>query len=102
MKINDSHQKLHELYLNQVQAVQGQQQAQNLRDVQQQPQSSDKVDLSSSSRFMQLVNSAMSAPQPDRTARVEAIKQQVLEGSYKVDEGRLADKMMTDLLKDLG
>ncbi len=102
MKINDTHQKLLESYLNQAQAVQGQQQVQNQQDVQQQPQSSDKVDLSSGSRLMQQVNSAMNVSQPDRTAKVEALKQQVQQGTYQVDEGRVADKMMADLLKDLG
>ncbi len=102
MKINDTHQKLLESYLNQAQAVQGQQQVQNQQDVQQQPQSSDKVDLSSGSRLMQQVNSAMNVSQPDRAAKVEALKQQVQQGTYQVDEGRVADKMMADLLKDLG
>ncbi len=102
MKINDTHQKLLESYLNQAQAVQGQQQVQNQQDVQQQPQSSDKVDLSSGSRLMQQVNSAMNVSQPDRAAKIEALKQQVQQGTYQVDEGRVADKMMADLLKDLG
>ncbi len=102
MKINDTHQKLLESYLNQAQAVQGQQQVQNQQDVQQQPQSSDKVDLSAGSRLMQQVNSAMNVTQPDRAAKIEALKQQVQQGTYQVDEGRVADKMMADLLKDLG
>lgn len=101
MKINDSQQKLLEAYLNQAQAVQGQ--VQNQQNVpQQQPQATDKVDLSSGSRLMQQVNNAMNVEQPDRAARIEAIRQQVQQGTYQVDAGRVADKMMADLLKDLG
>ena len=100
MKINDTQQKLLEAYLNQAQAVQAQ--VQNQQNLQQQPQPADKVDLSSRSRLMQQINKAMSVEQSDRAEMVDALKQQVQEGTYKVDTGRVANKMMTDLLKDLG
>ena len=107
MKINDTQQKLLEAYVNQTQVIQGQQ-AQNQQNVQRQPQpqaqvqATDKVDLSSGSRLMQQVNSAMNAPQPERTARVDALKQQVQQGGYQMDTGRVADRMMVDLIKELG
>ena len=100
MKINDTQQKLLEAYLNQAQAVQGQ--VQNQQNLQQQPQLADKVDLSSGSRLMQQINKAMNVEQSDRAEMVDALKQQVQEGTYKVDTGHVADKMMTDLLKNLG
>ena len=102
MKITDTHQKLLEAYLNQAQATQGQQQAQNQQNAAQQTGSGDKVDFSSGSRLLQQVNKAMSVDEPDRQARVQELAQQVQSGTYQVDAGKVADKMMTDLLKDLG
>lgn len=106
MKINDTHQKLLEAYLNQVHAVQGQQaqQVQHERNASQQQatQSTDKVDLSSGSRLMQQVNKAMYVKEPERTAYVNALRDQIQQGTYQVNAEKVADKMMTDLIKDLG
>jgi len=102
MTINSVGQK--PLYVKQVQATQGPQKARNraVKTQQQRFQSSDSVDLSPIFVFMQQVTSAMDVTEPDTALKINILKQQVQMENYEVDPGRVAEKMMTDLIKDLG
>ena len=50
---------------------------------------------------MQKVNEAMNIPDPERSARIQFLKEQVREGTYKVDADKVAQSMLKDLIKDL-
>ena len=63
--------------------------------------SADKDKLSLSSRLSKKVNEAMNIPDPERTARIQFLKEQVREGTYKVDADKVAQSMLKDLIKDL-
>ncbi len=106
MKVSDLNQKVQlEAYINKAQATQTQQQQQVQQQGSQEAdktKSMDRVQLSSQSRFIQKVNAALEAQDPERTARVDAIKEQVRQGTYQVDPEKVAQGMLTDLIKDLG
>ena len=63
--------------------------------------SADKDKLSSGSRLLQKVNEAMNIPDPERAARIQLLKKQVQNGTYKVDADKVAQSMLRDLIKDL-
>ena len=63
--------------------------------------SADKDKLSSGSRLLQKVNEAMNIPDPERAARIQLLKKQVQNGTYKVDADKVALSMLKDLIKDL-
>ena len=63
--------------------------------------SADKDELSSGSRLLQKVNEAMNIPDPERAARIQLLKKQVEQGTYKVDADKVALSMLKDLIKDL-
>ena len=63
--------------------------------------SADKDKLSSGSRLLQKVNEAMNIPDPERAARIQLLKKQVEQGTYKVDADKVALSMLKDLIKDL-
>jgi len=60
-----------------------------------------KDKLSLGSRLLQKVNEAMNIPDPERSARIQFLKEQVREGTYKVDADKVAQSMLKDLIKDL-
>ncbi len=99
MKINDQ-QKLLEAYA-QSQTAQNNKQPQDVQSVQQEP-ATDRVEISNGSKFLIKVNEAMKADDPERATRMQMIKEQVQNGSYKVDPEKVANAMMKDLIKDLG
>ena len=55
----------------------------------------------SASRLLQKVNEAMNIPDPERAARIQLLKKQVEQGTYKVDADKVALSMLKDLIKDL-
>jgi len=63
--------------------------------------SADKDKLSLGSRLLQKVNEAMNIPDPERSARIQLLKEQVQKGTYKVDADKVAQSMLKDLIKDL-
>jgi len=63
--------------------------------------SADRNKLSSGSRLLQKVNEAMNIPDPERAARIQLLKEQVQNGTYKVDADKVALSMLKDLIKDL-
>jgi flagellar biosynthesis anti-sigma factor FlgM len=63
--------------------------------------SADRDKLSSGSRLLQKVNKAMNIPDPERAARIQFLKEQVQNGTYKVDAAKVAESMLRDLIKDL-
>ncbi|MCB2183511.1 MAG: flagellar biosynthesis anti-sigma factor FlgM [Desulfobulbaceae bacterium] len=64
------------------------------------PVSSDKVQLSSNSRDVQKMQEILSQTPEMRMEMIEALKQQIDAGTYKVDARDIADKMMDDLLAE--
>lgn len=103
MKIQDPNQRLHiEAYVNNTQATQDSKQQQVQQQMQSQARECDRVELSSGSRLLHRVNEAMKVQDPERAARVEALKAQVQKGTYKADPSKVADSMIRDIIKDLG
>ena len=103
MKISDQQQRLLEAYA-QAQAAQNQQQAKGAENgtAQGHVQQNDKVQLSKGSKFLQRIDEAMKAEDPQRAERLQMIKEQVRNGTYEVDPEKVASAMMKDLIKDLG
>ncbi|NDY42237.1 flagellar biosynthesis anti-sigma factor FlgM [Dissulfurirhabdus thermomarina] len=100
MKIEDLTQRLQiDAYVNNVEGPQQNRQ----QDVQQrQDAAPDRVEFSTGSRLMQRVADVMKVEEPGRAEMVEALKQQVQQGTYAAEPGGVADAMMRDLLKELG
>ncbi len=103
MKVTDHNQRIQmEAYLNKAQITGPQQQNQQTAQGNEGANGKDRVELSSQSRLMQKVNQAMEAQDPERVAKVKEIKEQVQKGTYNIDTEKVAQSMLTDLLKDLG
>jgi negative regulator of flagellin synthesis FlgM len=62
---------------------------------------SAEVALSNASREVAKAREAMEATQPDRAEKVAQIKEQVVDGSYKVDARQVADKMLGAAISDI-
>ncbi len=105
MKIGDQSQNLQiEKYLN-TQGVNNQQNKQTDASQQQaasQVKKTDTVQISSRSRLLNKVQSSANSQEPQRTERLQMIKEQVQNGTYKVDAEKVANAMLKDLIKDLG
>jgi negative regulator of flagellin synthesis FlgM len=61
----------------------------------------DKVELSTTARTLKTLGEAVHASDGVDAAKVERIRQQIAEGRYHVDAGKLADRMI-DLEQMLG
>ncbi len=104
MKIGDQSQNLQiEKYLN-TQGVNNQQnrQAENAQQQNASQVKTDTVHLSSRSRLLNKVQNTSSSQEPQRAERLQMIKEQVQNGTYKVDAEKVANAMLKDLIKDLG
>ena len=103
MKIGDQGQGLQiEKYLN-TQAVNEKQQQQKELQLEQKNQiKTDTVELSSRSKLLNKVSDTMRASEPQRAEKLQMIKEQVQNGTYKIDEEKVANAMLKDLIKDLG
>ncbi len=104
MKIGDQTQNLQiEKYLN-TQGVNNQQnrQAENAQQQNTAQVKTDTVQISSRSRLMNRVQNTAGSQEPQRTERLQMIKEQVQNGTYKVDAEKVANAMLKDLIKDLG
>jgi negative regulator of flagellin synthesis FlgM len=58
------------------------------------PQSADTVTLTNSARSLQKIEEAVAKTPVVNAAKVASIKQAVNSGSYKIDAGRVADKLL--------
>jgi negative regulator of flagellin synthesis FlgM len=58
------------------------------------PQSSDHVTLTDSARSLQKIEEAIAKAPVVDTAKVASIKQAVSDGTYQIDTGRIADKLL--------
>ncbi len=104
MKIGDNGQGLQiEKYIN-TQAVneKQQQQQKELQVEQKNSIKTDTVELSSRSKLLNKVSDTMHASEPQRAEKLQMIKEQVQNGTYKIDEEKVANAMLKDLIKDLG
>ena len=102
MKIGDQGQGLQiEKYLNN-QAVGNKQQEQQVQQGQKNVVKTDTVEISSQSKLLNKVTDTMRAQEPQRAERIQMIKEQVQNGTYKIDEEKVANAMLKDLIKDLG
>ena len=61
---------------------------------QQPAQTSDQLSLTSSAQLLKELNEAIAAAPEVDQSRVDAIKQAIADGSYQVDAGRIADKLL--------
>ncbi len=62
----------------------------------------DRVDISHGSKLLNKVNQTMKINEPERAAKVEKIKEQIQNGTYNVEPEKIANAMLSDLIKDLG
>jgi negative regulator of flagellin synthesis FlgM len=58
------------------------------------PQSADTVTLTNSARSLQKIEEAVAKTPVVNAAKVASVKQAVNSGSYKIDAGRVADKLL--------
>ena len=58
------------------------------------PQASDHVTLTDSARSLQKIEEAIAKAPVVDTAKVATIKQAVSSGTYQIDSGRVADKLL--------
>ena len=58
------------------------------------PQTGDQVTLTSSARSLQKLSDAVAQAPVVNAAKVSSIKQALANGTYQVDAGRVADKMI--------
>lgn len=64
------------------------------------PPTADRVEVSSDARLLASALKAATEPTPVRADVVEAMKQKLAAGEIGNDAGRLADRMIDDLLKE--
>ena len=58
------------------------------------PQSADTVTLTNSARSMQKIEEAVAKTPVVNAAKVASVKQAINSGSYQIDAGRVADKLL--------
>ncbi len=58
------------------------------------PQSADQVTLTASARSLQKIEEAIAAAPAVDAAKVAAVKQALGSGTYQIDAGRVADKLL--------
>ena len=58
------------------------------------PPSADHVTLTGSARILQKLSEAVAAAPVVNTAKVATVKQAIQSGTYQVDAGRVADKLL--------
>ncbi len=63
--------------------------------------STDKVNISQTSRDIRKIQSVLKTVPDVRTDKVRQLKEQIEAGTYNVDNKKLANAMLVDLLKDL-
>jgi negative regulator of flagellin synthesis FlgM len=64
-------------------------------------QANDSVQLTDSARALQQASSSANAQSPVNAARVEQIRKSLADGSYRIDAGKIADKL-TSLESQIG
>ena len=57
-------------------------------------QATDQLSLTSSAQLLKELNDAVAAAPEVDQSRVDAIKQAIADGTYDVDAGRIADKLL--------
>ncbi len=103
MKIIDLYQKLGQTNpLEQSRQAQETAQTQKAQEAQSQPPQGDRVDLSQTSKDLKKVQAVLENTPDVQADKVRAIKEQIETGTYQVDSKKVAQAMLTDLLKDLG
>ena len=61
----------------------------------------EKVDISSQAKDIQLAKTAINNLPDIREAKVQELKTQIEQGNYKIDSGKLAEKMVRESLIDI-
>jgi len=72
-----------------------------VNDVQENKEQDAKVEISDISIAFDSVKEVMDKNDPERVAKVQAIKEAIVQGTYKVDSGAIADKILKDSLPNL-
>ena len=72
-----------------------------VNDVQENKEQDAKVEISDISIAFDSVKEVMDKIDPERVAKVQAIKEAIVQGTYKVDLGAIADKILKDSLPNL-
>ena len=72
-----------------------------VNDVQENKEQDAKVEISDILITFDSVKEVMDKIDPERVAKVQAIKEAIVQGTYKVDSGAIADKILKDSLPNL-
>ena len=72
-----------------------------VNDLQENKEQDAKVEISDISIALDSVKEVMDKIDPERVAKVQAIKEAIVQGTYKVDSGAIADKILKDSLPNL-
>ncbi len=59
-----------------------------------------KVEISHTSVMFNKIRSAVEVEDPERVAKVQAIKEQVEKGLYEINSGKVADKILRENISD--
>ncbi|WP_022852704.1 flagellar biosynthesis anti-sigma factor FlgM [Thermodesulfatator atlanticus] len=100
MKIENLYQKFN-VQTEQVKQAQGEIQKAAVEN-KKPPVQQDRVELSQTAKDIQKVEKALKATPDVRTEKIRAIKEQIEAGTYQVDSKKIANAMLTDLIKDMG
>ena len=60
-----------------------------------------RVEISDTSMAFRTIKEVMDKDDPERVAKVQALKEAITQGTYKVDSGSVAEKIMKDYLPNL-
>lgn len=72
-----------------------------VNDLQENKEQDAKVEISDILITFDSVKEVMDKIDPERVAKVQAIKEAIVQGTYKVDSGAIADKILKDSLPNL-
>lgn len=64
------------------------------------PAGTDRVELSANSVDVQKIKEVLDATPSVRAEKVQALKEQIERGEYQVDAGKVAEKMLLNLVSD--
>ncbi len=79
---------------NQGQRVENDQRAQGNRGTAASEAASDQVSLTSSAQLLKELNEAVNNSSGTDTSRIEALRKAITDGTYQVDAGTIADKLL--------
>jgi negative regulator of flagellin synthesis FlgM len=75
-------------------------QAEEVASVDEHQAAGEEISISQTSLEYSKAAEAMEVEDPQRAERIQAIKQQIDDGSYQIDAAKVADKMLQEILSE--